>query len=341
MFEVSESIGRLSASSPTAYQPLSGSQNLLVEVALELLGLLAPGRGAAFVAGMPGELGPGPVGGVDVGLDLGQCDRRLGDGAVGEVDRRPRSPSSPGWPGRGWSCGSTRRIRRRRRRRRSRSTPAPGRRAAAARATALSLPPQRCSSPSSMTNSGVASDAAVVGAAPAERERRGRAEPHLVQDLARLLLGGGVDVAALPGGQRPQRTQGQARIPRQQHPRRQQRVPAEQRHEPRRARGDHRPARMLGVEDAQRAEILDAAAEHLGEVAIGRAHLRTALPPLAQPLGRQRPVDRMTARVAQLHRDAVIDRDRLDRHGALGVAGHRQPPGQRAVIGRPTDAGRR
>ena len=84
--------------------------------------------------------------------------------------------------------------------------------------------------------------------------------------------------------------------------------------------------------DAQRAEVLHAAAEHLGQVAVRGPHLRTALPPLAQPLGRLRPVHRLSARMPQLHGHAVVDRDRLDGHSPLGVPRHGHPPGQLAVV---------
>ena len=79
---------------------------------------------------------------------------------------------------------------------------------------------------------------------------------------------------ALPGGQGLQRPGGQARVPGQQHPGGQQRVPAEQGHEPGRAGRHHRPRGVLGVEDAQRAEVLDAAVEHRGQGRVGGAHLR-------------------------------------------------------------------
>ena len=103
--------------------------------------------------------------------------------------------------------------------------------------------PAADSSPSSITNSGVASTRAVVDRLPPRASAAGDAEPHLVQDPARLLLAQRVHHACPGGGQRLQRAQGQGRVDRQRHPRREQRVPAEQRHEPRRPGGHHDPVR--------------------------------------------------------------------------------------------------
>ena len=89
MLEVSASTGRLSRSSATAYQPLSGSQKAWLNARLSRAAAALPVPGAGGVACLPGERGAGPVGGVGVALHLGQGDGRLGDRAVGEVDAVP------------------------------------------------------------------------------------------------------------------------------------------------------------------------------------------------------------------------------------------------------------
>ena len=152
----------------------------------------------------------------------------------------------------------------------------------------------------------------VVGAAAAEGEGGGRAEADFVQDLAGLLLRRRVGEASLAAGQRLQGPEREAVVPREQHPRGQQRVPPEQGHEPGRARGNHGPAGVLRVEDAQRPDVFDAAAQHRRQVRLRRLHLRGAAPPLAQPAGGNGVLGRLAARVVRLQRDSVHDRDRFD-----------------------------
>ena len=189
---------------------------------------------------MPGQLRPGPVGRVDVGLDLGKRDGRLGDRAVGEVDAVPgilpalvdqavaglaAVLDEPVAVGVAVGLDPLQRPVGVRQQRGD---------CAVLAAPALELAEQHDEQRRRVRT-------AVVRAAAAERERGGRAKAHLVQDLARLLLRARVEVAALPGSQRSQRAERETRIPGQQHPRGQQRVAAEQRHEPRRARR-RRPA---------------------------------------------------------------------------------------------------
>ena len=63
----------------------------------------------------------------------------------------------------------------------------------------------------------------------------------------------------------------------------QQRVPAEQRHEPGRAGRDHGPADVRRIEDPQRAEIVDAALQHGRQLGVVRPDTRPAPPPLPDP----------------------------------------------------------
>src|SRR5437763_195243 len=62
------------------------------------------------------------------------------------------------------------------------------------------------------------------------------ADPQLVEDLAGLLVAPRVLAATLPAGEQPKRLSGDIRIPRQRLQRRDQRIPPEQRREPRNAR---------------------------------------------------------------------------------------------------------
>ena len=236
MFEVMESIGRLSPSSAddVVAAAIVGPE-VAVEALAQLLGLaLEPLGERVVVHEAPGELGDAQLRVVDVALDLGGRDRQERDGAVGELDRRPTSPSSTGCRAPATTGCGTRRSRRRRGRRTGRSTRAP-------RATLV--PP-------------AANEVVVAGEAPVLRqqdqperrrvggavvravrllaEHRQLAAADLVQDLAGLLVAEVVDLAS-PGappsrcsapprqlGADPERLQ-----------RRDQRVPAEERHEPR------------------------------------------------------------------------------------------------------------
>src|SRR4029078_11454441 len=75
-------------------------------------------------------------------------------------------------------------------------------------------------------------DRPVVDAPAAERERGGLAEAHLVEDATRFLLGRVVELRSLETRQRLQRPEREVRVDEHRHPRREQRVAAEQRHEP-------------------------------------------------------------------------------------------------------------
>ena len=325
MFEVSESTGRLSRSSADR-EPAAVSQPVgVVERLLDPVGLGVPVAGARRVPRRRRQPGSGPVGRVGVCLHLGQRDRRLGYPPVGEVDPVPGvlpalvDQAAAGLAGvldEPVAVGVAVAL-------------DPFQRAVGVRQQGLDLgvmaaPPLQF--PEQHDEQGGGVRGSVVGAAAAERERGGRAEPDLVQDLARLLLRRGVDGVPLPACQRLQRADGQPGIPGQQHPRGQQRVPAEQGHEPWRARRHHRPSRVLGIEDAQRPQILHAAVQHRGEVPVGRAHLRSALPPLPQPARGNGMLDGLAARVAQRHRDPIDDRHRFYAGRPLAAGGDRDMP---------------
>ena len=83
---------------------------------------------------------------------------------------------------------------------------------------------------------------------------------------------------------------------------------------------------MLGVEDAQRAQILDGALQYCREVPVGGAHLRGALPPFPQPARGNGVFDGLAARVAQRHRDPAGDRHHFYACRPLAAGGDRHIP---------------
>ena len=89
--------------------------------------------------------------------------------------------------------------------------------------------------------------------------------PDLVQDLARLLGRVRVHPAALPAGQGAQRAAGQPGAQRQQHPGREQAVPAEQGQVPGRPGGQEVVVRRLRVGQLQRREVGDRPGEEAGQ----------------------------------------------------------------------------
>ena len=80
-----------------------------------------------------------------------------------------------------------------------------------------------------------------------------------MQDPARLLLGQRVHLRCPAGRPGSAASQGQRCVDGQDHEGGQQRVPPEQRHEPRRSGGDDHAVRMLRVHDAQRPDVVMAA----------------------------------------------------------------------------------
>ena len=123
---------------------------------------------------------------------------------------------------------------------------------------------------------------------------------QFVDDLAGLLVRHRVVLRALQIGEREQDAAGEVGIERQRHQRRQQRVPAEQRHEPRSASRDQRPLGMLLVDDAQRSEVGERPVDRRPEARIVGDHRRCPLPPSGHAVDRDRLGRRIERRVGVL-----------------------------------------
>ena len=177
---------------------------------------------------------------------------------------------------------------------------------------------------------------AVVDAAPAERQRRSVSEAHLMEDPSRLLFVPRVDLGTLEARQRLQDAAGQLGIHEERHPCRQQRVPAEDGHEPRGAGSHHHALGVIRVEDAKCTEVLGAAGHHLFQHGMVRLHLRNQTTPLGQPLGRRGPLDRLPAEVLGGENCPVDDRSHLDTGGPLtpGRNKHLERDDSRCHLGR-------
>jgi hypothetical protein len=158
----------------------------------------------------------------------------------------------------------------------------------------------------------------------AQRQRRRVAEPHLVEDAPGLLVGAGVDLLALEAGEGLEDAEGEVGVDDQRHPRGDERVAPEQRHEPRRPCGDDDPVGVVGVEDAQGPEVLGAAVHDGAKALVVGVELRRLGPPARQALDGGRPLDGMPAQVAGL--DLLGLDDGRDLHtrapGALGRHDH-------------------
>jgi hypothetical protein len=111
----------------------------------------------------------------------------------------------------------------------------------------------------------------------------------------------------------PQRAQGQAPVDRQGHVGGEQRVPAEQRHEPRRPGGDDGQRGVVRVVDAQRADVLLAAPQHPLQPLVPRRGERGAPLPAPSPQRRRRLAHRPVQREGGLH-DLAVDH-RVDQQG--------------------------
>ena len=276
MLDVSESARRPSRSRAIAAWPPSGvsTQNAVAKRVAQVGGPL--GEAGHRLLAVRREQRPAPDGRlVGVGLHLDQRDRRLGQPAVGELDRvvavlpalvgeadagvvdvaraspdacdcastHSRQPRAAGSSARTW-----------RGRRPSRPRPRACRRTAGSR--------RRCRSRRG-------------GSAP-QVEDTG---PHLVEDLPRLLLGRRVVRAALSPGERPQRRERQRGVGGHQHPRGPEGVAAEQGQEPRAAGRDEpvapvvqQQSREVGspcrtARSTRRSEALTSAAQPAGRPA--------------------------------------------------------------------------
>ncbi len=121
----------------------------------------------------------------------------------------------------------------------------------------------------------------------------------------------GTDVLSLETGQGLQGAESELGIDEERHPGGQQRITPEEGHEPRGARGHHRPLGVIRIEDAQRSEVLGAAGNHRPQTFVVGVEHRHAAPPGRHTLGRLGPLDRLAAQPARL------DLVRVDAAGEL------------------------
>jgi len=175
---------------------------------------------------------------------------------------------------------------------------------------------------------------------------RGRVRADLVHDLARLLRAGRIDGRALPPGECAQRAGREVGTEWQQHAGGPDRVPAEQRQEPRCAGGEESVARCERVGGGERVEVGEAAGDERAQPIITAAHLH--LGAMERGLGgqhhrlpgsrrRDRQRDPVSPAGSQRHRPpqyATVDRGRrgsgAEPHAGAVVAG----PDQAAVLER-------
>src|SRR6266498_482703 len=122
---------------------------------------------------------------------------------------------------------------------------------------------------------------------------------------------------ALRFGEGLQRTDGEADVERQRHPGGKQAVPAEQRHEPWRARGHERPTSVV---HPQHAEVALGLAEHLAEVRVVRRNHGALVPPRLDLAGWPGALEKLARAELGLH-PAVAEgwpHDDLGRPAPLG-----------------------
>ena len=154
---------------------------------------------------------------------------------------------------------------------------------------------------------------------------------QLVEDLPGLLLRHRVVPGPLELGEAGQDAAGQPLVERQRHPRGQQRVAAEQGHEPRRARRDDRAVGVGLVGDAERGQVGQGLLQHhrgAGVVGHGGGDGSSPLVDAAQRYG----VSGFHAgREGQAARDAVDDRLEREGEDLLGPGGDLEPPRQLAA----------
>ncbi len=281
-------------------------------------------------------MGPGQVGGVHVPLHLGERDRRLGDPARGERDAVERVlPALVDQALVGGALILDEAV----------TVPVAARGDPVERPVGVGEqlvhgvggepPPGQLAEQHDEQRRGVRG--AVVRAPAAQRQRGVPAGPGLVQDPARLLLGQRVVPLALEAGQGPQRAQRQGHVQRQQHPRGDQGVAAEQGHEPGRTSGDDLvlgPLPAAAPEDPQRAHVLGAGRERFGEPLVRGQQPGAAAAPVGQPPGRRRALDGLALGV--VHGRGLAVQGRRDQQGgrpASPVRDHHLP-GQQPGRGR-------
>ena len=144
----------------------------------------------------------------------------------------------------------------------------------------------------------------------------------------------GVDIGPLEPGQGLEHATGQVGIDEEGHPRRQQRVPAEDGHEPGGTGGDDDPFGVVGIEDAQCTEVFGAAGHDLLQHRVVGLHLRDLAAPLGQSFGGGGPLEGLTAEVLGGEHCSVDDRADLDTGRPLPPGWHddlegEQPGGHR------------
>ena len=262
---------------------------VVVEARVQLLGLALEPLGERDVgAEAPGELGDAQLRVVDVRLDLGGRDRQVRDRSVGELDAVPRVlPALVA---------------------EALARPRLVLDVAVAVTIAVLVDPGERSGdlvPSPQNERVLAGEApvlreedqperrrvggAVVGAVRLLAQLRQLAAADLVQDLAGLLVAEVVDARALQGAEQVKRAACKPRADPERLQGRDQRVPAEERHEPREpgCREDVVLAEEVAG-DAQRCEVDDRLPEDAGEQRALRLDARNALEPAAQ-----RPLDRL------------------------------------------------
>ncbi len=156
-----------------------------------------------------------------------------------------------------------------------------------------------------------------------------------MQNAAWLLVVSGVDLLALEPGQRLEHAAGQVGRDEKGHPGGDQRVAAEDGHEPRRPGRHHHSLGEVGVEDAQGAEILGAAVDDLLQPRVIGLDLRDPSAPLLEPLGGRGPPRVAAPPVLGSQDGAVDDRCDLQRGAPLATGGddHMEGGEVRAQLG--------
>ena len=145
--------------------------------------------------------------------------------------------------------------------------------------------------------------------------------PELVDDLAGLFFRYRVVLRSLEIGECEEHAARQIGIERQCHQRREQRVAAEQGHEPRSASRSQRPIGVLLVDDAQRSEVGERPVDRRTEARVGGDHRRRPLPPSGHAvdgdcLGRW--IERRRRRPRSPEESAAIDADADRRRSPRG-----------------------
>ncbi len=143
-----------------------------------------------------------------------------------------------------------------------------------------------------------------------------------MQDATGLLLSAGIDLQALEPGERLQRSEGEVGIDEHRHPRRDQRIAAEQRHEPRRARGHDGAVGEFGIEDAQAGQVLGRTVEQRPELVVVARDGGHTCTPFLQPSDGSRAFHRLTALVPRRDLELAYHRCHLDARRPAAAGRH-------------------